>query len=116
MELEGVPRNRKIFIPHSKESSKGQNRVSDSPGAGVEDEVFNRAEVLIICVYDGAANHRLCGNDIVVSGRFRLCHVVLLLLFRALEGKRGTLPSSPCRKDHRRYKGAYLFTSGHLSI
>src|SRR5208283_388025 len=115
MELERVPGNRKIFIPHSKESSKGQNRVSDSPGAGVEDEVFNRAQVLIICVYDGAANHRLCGNDIVVSGGFRLCHIVLLLFFsvrRVAADSRGFLHTH----DYRGYENRYLFTSGHLSI
>src|ERR1039458_5367855 len=91
-----------------------KDRVSDPAGSSVDYEVFDFSEVLILCVDDFTADHRLLGwNYICVSDCSRFCdgfHVYTSLL-------KGSWLTRLLPPPHGKRDGnGYLFTSRHIRV
>src|ERR1019366_2409836 len=87
---------------------------SDPAGSSVDYEVFDFSEVLILCVDDFTADHRLLGwNYICVSDYSRFCdgfHVYTSLLKGSWLTR--LLPPPHGKRD----ENGYLFTSRHIRV
>src|ERR1019366_3181584 len=87
---------------------------SDPAGSSVDYEVFDFSEVLILCVDDFTADHRLLGwNYICVSAYSRFCdgfHVYTSLLKGSWLTR--LLPPPHGKRD----ENGYLFTSRHIRV
>ena len=79
VKMERVPGNGKILVAHSKETAEGQHRVSDAACTGVEDLVFDFAQVFVLRIDDLATDDRLVrGRDFGISCCSYFSHFLFL--------------------------------------